>query len=466
MKLKELREKHRSISVEMRKLNDTLESEGRGLSDSEKSQWNAWSQERSTLEERIARAEQVSDVETNETREQIDRQRWEERRDSHIDDPNRPLTAADELRAFTAWGLGHNCHNQEDIELARRCGYNPRQSSIILNLDRGADVSGVSLPVPKTIDEARKQSCQRQERRCQEARRCADGLERRAQSVGTTTAGGHTVPNEMMMPLEQALLAWGNIRQYATVITTATGATLPIPTVNDTSNKGEIIAENNATNALDTTFGQVTLGSYKYSSKYILVSVELLQDSSVNLPVFIGNALGTRIGRITNDHFTTGTGSSQPQGVVTGAANSSITSASATSITYANLLSVFHSIDPAYRANATWMCNDTVKLVLHSLVDSQGRPMMIPSINGGEADTILGRPLAVNQSMASGAAAKGLIFGDLSSYYIREVKQIELMRLDELYASSHQVAFLAFARYDGKLINAGTNPVKYMTMGA
>jgi HK97 family phage major capsid protein len=197
-----------------------------------------------------------------------------------------------------------------------------------------------------------------------------------------------------------------------------------------------------------------------------LVSVELLQDSSVNLPQFLGAALGTRIGRITNDHFTTGTGSGQPQGIVTGAANSSITTAASGAITYNEILSVFHSIDPAYRANATWMCNDAYKLVLHKLVDGQSRPMLIPSLNGGEADTILGRPLAVNQSMASGTSSKCLIFGDLSTYYIREVKQIELMRLDELYASSHQVAFLAFARYDGKIVNAGTNPVKYLTANA
>jgi hypothetical protein len=30
----------------------------------------------------------------------------------------------------------------------------------------------------------------------------------------------------------------------------------------------------------------------------------------------------------------------------------------------------------------------------------------------------------------------------------------------------HQVAFVAFARYDGDLIDAGTNPVKYLTLHA
>jgi HK97 family phage major capsid protein len=105
----------------------------------------------------------------------------------------------------------------------------------------------------------------------------------------------------------------------ATVIRTDTGAALPIPTSDDTSNKGAILGENTAASEVDVSFGQLVLDAYKYSSKYVLVSVEFLQDSSINVAEFIGKALGERIGRIQNDHFTTGTGSSQPNGIVTAA---------------------------------------------------------------------------------------------------------------------------------------------------
>jgi HK97 family phage major capsid protein len=52
------------------------------------------------------------------------------------------------------------------------------------------------------------------------------------------------------------------------------------------------------------------------------------------------------------------------------------------------------------------------------------------------------------------------VFGDLSKYKIREVRDIQVLRLVERYADYHQVGFLAFARYDGDLLNAGTAPVK------
>src|SRR5690606_8911689 len=113
---------------------------------------------------------------------------------------------------------------------------------------------------------------------------------------------------------EEALLAHGGMRSVATILRTDSGASLPIPTMNDTSNKGAILAENSQTSEQVLTFNQLVLESYKYTSKHILVSVELLQDSAINVAEFIGKALGTRIARITNDHFTTGSGNGQPNG--------------------------------------------------------------------------------------------------------------------------------------------------------
>jgi HK97 family phage major capsid protein len=75
----------------------------------------------------------------------------------------------------------------------------------------------------------------------------------------------------------------------------------------------------------------------------------------------------------------------------------------------------------------------------------------------------MGYPYVINQSMASpGSSAKKVIFGQFSKYMIRDVRDITLIRLNERYADYHQVGFLAFARADGDLLDAGTHPVKYM----
>jgi HK97 family phage major capsid protein len=285
-------------------------------------------------------------------------------------------------------------------------------------------------------------------------------------NAGSPVDGYYTIQNELMRPLEESLLAFGAVRPAATVIRTETGAALQIPTDNDTSNKGEIIDENTVINEKDVTFGQITMGSFLYSSKMVRVSLQLLQDSSFPLGPFLGRKLGMRIGRIHADHFTTGNGTTQPQGIVTAAGNSSVQLAAQTP-TYAEMVSIQHSIDPAYRSSpgVGWMFHDSLLAEVKKITDaSTGRPIWMPNMVGGEPDTILGDPYFINQSMAVAAgsgAGKSILYGDLSKYLIRDVRDVTIQVVDQLYAAYHQVAFFAFARTDAKLLDAGTDPVKY-----
>jgi HK97 family phage major capsid protein len=291
--------------------------------------------------------------------------------------------------------------------------------------------------------------------------------EARALSL-TAAAGGYTVPQGFQRTLEEALLSVGAMREVATVLRTDSGSDLPFPTVNDTAQKGVILGENTAAAEQDITFGQLILQAYKYSSKMVRVSVELLQDGAFNLEEYLGRALGERIGRITNDHQTTGTGSSQPNGIVTASTlGKTGASGQTTSVTYADLVDLQHSVDPAYRANAVWMLHDSTVKAIKKLVDSQGRPLWSSGIAVGEPDTILGSRYVINQSMpVMAASAKSILYGDCSKYLIRDVSDIQLLRLNERYGEYHQVAFLAFYRGDGDLLDAGTNPVKHYANAA
>jgi HK97 family phage major capsid protein len=285
--------------------------------------------------------------------------------------------------------------------------------------------------------------------------------------------GGHyTVPDEMMRPLEVALLQFGGMRQVATVIRTATGAELPTPTMNDTTNSGALLGEGLEHTELDTEFGQLLLHAYKYTSRRVPVSVEYLQDNAINFVGRIGSILGERIGRITNAHFTTGTGSAQPNGIVTAATSSGVTTGGAAVISYDNIIDLKHSVDPAYRAQgARFMFNDTTLKILKKIKvpqfsgDTAGMPLWRAGMSANEPDTIDGDPYTINQQVASGTGTKAMLYGLLSKYLIRDVRDITLVRLDERYAELGVVAFLAFSRHDGDLLDAGTHPVKYLTMG-
>ncbi len=289
---------------------------------------------------------------------------------------------------------------------------------------------------------------------------------KRALSAGTTTAGGFSVANELMGAITDALLAYGGIREACTVLKTKTGADLPMPMSNDSSNSAALLAEAGTVAEQNAGFTSKTFGAYKFSSLQ-KCSRELVVDSSIGIESWLGEQMGTRIARAFNNYATVGTGSSQPSGIVTDAADSGVTLASATAITYAEIVSVFHSVDPEYRnsAGCAWMLSDTILKFIRSLVDSNGLPLWQPAMVAGSPDTILGKKFTVNQDVPSATGEKCLLFGDISKFIMREVDDYYFVKLTERYADSDELGFAIFARMDSGLLDAGTNPVKYATNG-
>jgi HK97 family phage major capsid protein len=290
---------------------------------------------------------------------------------------------------------------------------------------------------------------------------------RNTMSTTTSSEGGYTVQTNVAQQVLDAMKAGpGAMRSVATVIQTAGFGDLNYPTSDGTAEVGEIIGQNTTATAADATFGVKTLSAYKYSSKIVAVPFELLQDSNVDIETFVTNRLATRLGRITNTHFTTGTGSSQPNGIVT-AAGTGYTAATSTSqvtaVTYASLIELQHSVDPAYRATGKcgWMFNDSTLKKLRQVVDGQSRPIFVPGyevgVPGGVPDSLLGAPITINQDVATMAAsAKSILFGDFSYYIIRDSMDVTMFRFtDSAYAKLGQVGFLAWMRTGGNLVDVG-----------
>ena len=293
-------------------------------------------------------------------------------------------------------------------------------------------------------------------------------------AAGTTpdTAGGYTVPQGFYTRLIDAQLAYGGMLQEAYVFDTTGANALPIPTDNDTSNKGALVGENSPAVPQDITFGAVTMNGYTYSSKIVLVSNQLLQDSAFDLDAFISAKIGTRIARVINDDFTTGSGAKKPTGLLTAGtlgytAGGSTSSGSTATIAFDDLVELEHSVDPAYRNGAKWMFHDTTLKVLKKLKDGLGRPLWMAGLQTKEPDSINGYEYSINQSFpVLGAGNSVVAFGDLKNYFIRRIAGIQMLRLTERYAEYNQVGFMAFQRWDGQLIDAGTHPVKYLANSA
>jgi HK97 family phage major capsid protein len=279
----------------------------------------------------------------------------------------------------------------------------------------------------------------------------------RDQSAGTNSEGGYTVPTGFWAKVTETLKAYASVASIADVLATDAGNNIPWPTNDDTSNEGELLGENTAaTNPGDLVFGQKTLVAYMYSSKIIPVSRQLLQDAGADIEAFVAKKIGERLGRITNRHFTVGTGTAQPQGFVAGATTGVTgTTGQTTTVTYDDLVDLIHSVDAAYRAagRCRFAMHDLSIAKIRKIKDSDGRPIWEPSVQAGVPDTLLGYGLTANNSMATMAAnAKSVAFGDFASaLVVRQVKGGEVLRLSERAAEKLQVWFLGFGRFDSKV---------------
>lgn len=289
-------------------------------------------------------------------------------------------------------------------------------------------------------------------------------LPQAAMSTTTPAEGGYTVATEYYRQLAEAQKAFGGIRNVATIIQTGTGAQMNFPTADATSEIGEIVGQNAAAALGETTFGNISLDVYKYSSKKIAVPFELIQDSMFDIEGYINGLLAIRLGRITAAHFTTGTGTSQPRGIVTAAAvGKTGTTGQTTSVIYDDLVDLEHSVDPVYRAGAGvgYMLHDSSLKVVRKIKDTQGRPIFVPGYEqgnpGGAPDRLLGRPIFISQEMPTMAAnAKSILFGDFSRYMIREVMDLTLFRMaDSNFILNGQIGFVAFNRQGGNMIDVG-----------
>lgn len=289
-----------------------------------------------------------------------------------------------------------------------------------------------------------------------------DLRESRAMST-SVAAGGYGIPEGFIADMERSMLAFGGVRPVATILRTAKGNTLPWPTVNDTGNEAAIVSEGSAlTSPQDPPFGVISFGAYMYRT-LVLASFELLMDEGVNLEAFIRDAVAERFARGTNRHNTTGNGTTQPQGFIPGS-SSGVTAASATSVSYADLVDLEHSLDPAYRQGASFQMRDATLKILKKLLDADNRPLWSSGIAVKEPNTLLGYPYNYNEHMAAVQASnKSIAFGNFKKFVIRDVQDLLVVRANELHLANGQVGFYAFFRTDSKVLDAGTDPIKHLT---
>ena len=291
----------------------------------------------------------------------------------------------------------------------------------------------------------------------------------RAQAKGTDSAGGYLTPEHWSSNVIEKMVAFGGMLENSNIMQTSDGNTLHLPTHDDTSGLATIIAENAAVSDTNLTVGEKLIGSYEYTTGFYKVPRMLIRDSIVDIQGMIAKSSSTRFGRALNAHFTLGTGSGQPEGIVTGviAASGTTTTASATAITSDEIITLIYSLNAAYRTGAKFMVNDATLGEIRKLKDGNGNYLwQMGDVSKGVPSTLQGYSIAENYAMDNTTAAKvPILFGDINeAYTIRRVGSIVLKRAEELFLANNQVGFISYGAFDGKLVNP--NAVKGLITAA
>lgn len=295
-------------------------------------------------------------------------------------------------------------------------------------------------------------------------------IEGRAQT-SAAAAGGNLIPDEAMQPLVAAMILNGPMldENVVTVIRTAGGGEIPIPTVNDTASTAEDSTEGaEPTNdgGKDIVFGKVVLNDYMSDTEWLVLSPQLVSGAYANVEAIIGGLLGERLGRKANQSLTTGSGSQAPQGVVTGSTLGK-TAAATAAITANEVRDLIMSVNAVYRnrPKSIAMMNDATYGYLGKLTDGDGTYLLKLMPDGSERIVIgnLAVKYRINPAMANiTAGAKPIIYGDMSKYFVRQVGETVIGVAREKYWPNHGMA--GYNRIDG--VVADTTAIKHLALAA
>ncbi|MFB8035879.1 phage major capsid protein [Streptomyces sp. NPDC056004] len=292
----------------------------------------------------------------------------------------------------------------------------------------------------------------------------------RALSKLTPGAGGNTVPISFYNQLVQHMIETSGVLQAGpTVLRTASGEQMQIPKTTAHSASAGIVAEAGTLAPNEPTFGQVPLDAYKYGF-LLQTSHELVNDTGVDLAGYLSMQAGRALGNGFGAHLVTGTGTNQPNGVLTAATLgvTGATTAAAGAFTADELIDLSYSIISPYRSSTScgWLMRDATVAKVRKLKDQQGQYLWQPSIQVGAPDTLLGKPLHTDPNMPAVAlGAKSVLFGDFSTYFVRQVETIRFERSDDFAFNTDLITYRAILRGDGDQVDT-TGAIKYFAGNA
>lgn len=273
----------------------------------------------------------------------------------------------------------------------------------------------------------------------------------------TDDEGGYAVPDDFYNRIVEQRQELSFVRKAPVSRLVTNHDRILIPTEATAGTKLKVTAEEAAYDENEPVFGQVALTIHKFT-KMIKVSEEMLDGDAVGLEAYIASVVARASAAAENYYCSIGTGTGMPQGIVAGATASGITTASATAITAAELISAMGKVEsPYHNSSSGFLMKGATKFYLQGLT---GNPFQF--INTPAGGDFMSYPAYIAPDMDGlTASGKSVVFGDFSMYAFAERQGVTLSRNPYLYQANGQVGLFVKQRFGGAVLQ--TLAFKYLT---
>lgn len=286
----------------------------------------------------------------------------------------------------------------------------------------------------------------------------APTVEQRAAMAKLSDArGAYLVPTTMYDMIVKSLRDLSSVMTAgATVVNTASGENITVPK-SDAFPSAAIVAEGGTFGASDSTFLQTTLRAFKYGF-ISQASVELLADAAFAAEAYVAEVGAEALSHGMNSDFVVGVGSTNaPEGVATAAVTAGKTLSVAGTVTADEIIDWYHSLQRQYRANASFIVDDSLVAAIRKLKGTDNQYLWQPGLTAGQPDAILGRPVYTDVAVPDLAATAGRIlgtFGDYrKGYIVRIAGGVRVERSTEYAFASDLVSWKFAVRADGRVVD-------------
>ena len=294
--------------------------------------------------------------------------------------------------------------------------------------------------------------------------------------TGSSSGGSLSIPTTTSSEIYAYMTASVAVRRMgARIISTASGEAMKFPKVAAASHgiATQVANQDTAFAGTDPVLAVMTLDAYD-AGQLIKVASNYVEDSGANVLSFVTSELGRAIGELTAQWYVTGTGSSQPQGLMTAVTGTGAgtlitggtvvtggTTLAQAAITPEKLIDLISTVNDSYQGKA-WLTSQSTAGTVRKIRDGAGgttgafiwQPSPTVGLIGGQPDLLLGYPVFTDPNVAAiGSNARIIGFGDPSRYFIRDSGGLSLDRSDDFAFDKNQISFRVHLRTDGDLID-------------